>query len=138
MARFPQASSRRCRRRPNSRARRSAFSSSATPRPALGSGAPTRLLAGRGGVKLDFGTSSEADLGALYARLAAETPTRKIAYKAMKPDAFFVVSGQDGATKFYTRFDRKESANPPIRGFTFSYPASQAALLDRVAIAVAN
>ena len=99
-------------------------------------GAPAKLLSGR--VKLDFASSADPDLSALYARLAAATPTRKIAYKAMKPDAFFVVSGQDGATKFYTRVDKNGAATPPIRGFTFSYPAAQAALFDRIAIAVAN
>ena len=114
-------------------------------------GAPAKLLNGRGNAganahakvfessaRLDFASSADADLSALYARLTAETATRKVAYKAMKPDAFFVVSGQDGAAKFYSRFEKNESANPPIRGFTFSYPASQGAQLDRVAIAVAN
>ncbi len=99
-------------------------------------GAPSKLMTGR--VRLDFARSADPDLNALYARLAAGTATRKIAYKAMKPDAFFVVSGQDGATKFYTRFEKNAAASPPIRGFTFSYPVSQAALLDRIAIAVAN
>ena len=65
-------------------------------------------------------------------------PARKIAYKAIKPDAFFVVSGQDGPVKFYTRFDKNPIASQPIRGFTFAYPASQTATLDRIAIAIAN
>ncbi len=101
-------------------------------------GAPLKLLSARGGARLDFASNADADLGALYARLSAATPTRKIAYKAIKPDAFFVVSGQDGPVKFYTRFDKNPNANPPIRGFTFAYPASQTASLDRVAIAIAN
>jgi hypothetical protein len=101
-------------------------------------GAPLKLLSARGGASLDFASNADADLGALYARLSAASPTRKIAYKAIKPDAFFVVSGQDGAAKFYTRFDKNTTASPPIRGFTFAYPASQAAQLNRVAIAVAN
>jgi Putative peptidoglycan binding domain len=100
-------------------------------------GAPTRLIALKNGPKLDFAASAETDLAALYARLSAETPTRKIAYKAMKPNAFFVVSGRDGAQKFYSRFEKNEAMSPPIRGFTFSYPAS-AQSLDRVALAVAN
>jgi peptidoglycan hydrolase-like protein with peptidoglycan-binding domain len=58
-------------------------------------GAPTRLIGGRNGARLDFASSAEADLGALYARLSAPNPTRRIAYKAIKPDAFFVVSGRD-------------------------------------------
>jgi peptidoglycan hydrolase-like protein with peptidoglycan-binding domain len=101
-------------------------------------GAPLKLLSALAGARLDFASSADADLGALYARLSAATPTRKIAYKAIKPDAFFVVSGQDGPVKFYTRFDKSATATPPLRGFTFAYPASRTAALDRIAIAIAN
>jgi hypothetical protein len=101
-------------------------------------GAPMKLTNTRLGARLDFASSADPDLSALYARLSAATPARKITYKAVKPDAFFVVSGQDGALMFYTRFDKNETASPPMRGFTFAYPASQAAQLNRVAIAVAN
>jgi hypothetical protein len=100
-------------------------------------GAPRKLMA-PDGAKLDFVASADVDLAALYARLSADTPTRKVAYKAMKPNGFFVVSGQDGETKFYARYERNESASPPIRGFTFFYPAARAAQFDRIAIAVAN
>ena len=100
-------------------------------------GAPTRLMAEKNGPKLEFASSADPDLAALYQRLTAETPTRKIAYKAIKPGAFFVVSGQEGAMKFYSRFERSEGASQPIRGFTFSYPAT-AQNLDRVALAAAN
>jgi peptidoglycan hydrolase-like protein with peptidoglycan-binding domain len=101
-------------------------------------GAPLKLISARAGVRLDFASSAGLDLGALYARLSAATAARRVVYKAIKPDAFFVVSGQDGATMFYTRFDKSETASPPIRGFTFAYPAAQAAQLNRVALAVAN
>ena len=101
-------------------------------------GAPLKLINGRGGARLDFASSADADLDALYARLVTATPTRKVIYKAIRPDAFFVVSGQDGATMFYTRFDKNATATPPVRGFTFAYSAAQAAQLNRVAIAVAN
>jgi Putative peptidoglycan binding domain len=101
-------------------------------------GAPLKLLRALPGARLDFAANADADLGALYARLSATTPARKVAYKAIKPDAFFVVSGQDGPVKFYTRFDNNPNAIPPIRGFTFAYPASQTAYLDRIAIAIAN
>jgi peptidoglycan hydrolase-like protein with peptidoglycan-binding domain len=101
-------------------------------------GAPLKLLRALPGARLDFAANADADLGALYARLSAATSARKIAYKAIKPDAFFVVSGQDGPVKFYTRFDKNPAASPPIRGFTFAYPASQTAYLDRIAIAIAN
>jgi Putative peptidoglycan binding domain len=101
-------------------------------------GVPLKLMNARRGARLDFASSADSDLDALYARLSATTPTRKVIYKAIKPDAFFVVSGQDGATMFYTRFDKNAPAKPPMRGFTFAYPAAQAAQLNRVAIAVAN
>jgi hypothetical protein len=101
-------------------------------------GAPLKLLGARGGARLDFASNADADLGALYARLSMPTPARKIVYKAIKPETFFVVSGQDGATKFYTRFDKNATASPPLRGFTFAYLASQTAPLDRIAIAIAN
>jgi hypothetical protein len=101
-------------------------------------GAPLKLLRTLPGARLDFAANADADLGALYARLSAATSARKIAYKAIKPDAFFVVSGQEGPVKFYTRFDKNPNATPPIRGFTFAYPASQTAYLDRIAIAIAN
>src|ERR1700733_5668864 len=101
-------------------------------------GAPLKLLRALPGARLDFAADADADFRALYARLSAATPARKIAYKALKPDAFFVVSGQDGPVKFYTRFDKNPNATPPIRGFTFAYPASQTAYLDRIAIAIAN
>ena len=100
-------------------------------------GAPMKLMAEKNGPKLAFASSADPNLAALYARLAAETPTRTVAYKAMKPNAFFVVSDQDGPQKFYSRFEKNESANPPIRGFTFAYSAA-AKDLDRVALAVAN
>ncbi len=100
-------------------------------------GAPTKLLGAKNGPKLDFAVSADPDLGVLYAQLTAESATRKVAYKAMKPNAFFVVSGQEGTQKFYSRFEKSEGATPPIRGFTFSYPAATQ-YLDRVALAVAN
>ncbi len=104
-------------------------------------GAPAKLFAR--GVKLDFVSDPNGDLAALYAKLAVETPTRKVSYKAMKPNSFFVVAGQEsggqnGPTKFYMRYDRQEGASPPIRGFVFSYPAANAADFDRLAVAVAN
>ena len=100
-------------------------------------GAPTKLMAEKNGPKLDFAASSDPDLAALYTRLSTESPTRKVAYRAIKPNAFFVVSGQDGAQKFYSRFEKNDGANPPIRGFTFSYSAA-APNLDRIALAVAS
>ena len=100
-------------------------------------GAPAKLIDAKGGVTLDFASDASGDLAALYARLSADSPTRKVAYKAMKPGAFFVVSGEDRGRKFYTRYNSSAAATPPIRGFTFAYPATRSDL-DRVALGVAN
>ncbi len=100
-------------------------------------GAPTKLMGAKSGVTLDFASDTSGDLAALYAKLSAPTAARKISYKAIKPDAFFVVSGQEGGKKFYTRYERNVDGVPPIRGFTFAYPAARGDL-DRVALAVAN
>jgi len=86
-------------------------------------------------------TGEDVDLAALYGKLIAESPGRKITYKAMKADEFFVVAGEEAGRKFYSRF-AKAPANwpegPSLRGFTFSYPKAQAADLDKVALAIAN
>ncbi len=86
-------------------------------------------------------TGEDADLAALYGKLIADSPGRKITYKAMKADEFFVVAGEEAGRKFYSRF-AKPPANwpdgPSLRGFTFSYPKTQAADLDKVALAIAN
>ena len=99
-------------------------------------GAP-KLITPKSGVTLDVASDPGGDLAALYARLSADGPERKVAYKAMKPGAFFVVSGRDGGKKFYARYELKTGASPPIRGFTFAYPTARNDL-DRVALAVAN
>ncbi len=101
-------------------------------------GAPIKLIAARGGPRLELAAGPDADLAALYLRLSAGTATRRVVYKAMKPDQFFVVSGQEGPTKFFSRYEKNVAANPPVRGFTFAYPAARASELDRVALAVAN
>ncbi len=113
------------------------FQTIADPRIGARIGAPTKLLGARSGVTLDFASDLGADLAPLYARLSTESPARKVAYKAIKAGAFFVVSGQDAGRKFYTRYELNAAATPPIRGFTFSYPAGRNDL-DRVALAVAN
>ncbi len=80
-------------------------------------GAPAKLIDAKGGVTLDFASDASGDLAALYARLSADSPTRKVAYKAMKPGAFFVVSGEDRGRKFYTRYDferRRDPADPRL------------------------
>ena len=113
------------------------FQTIADPRTGARIGAPTKLLGARSGVTLDFASDPGGDLSDLYARLAAESPVRKVAYKAIKAGAFFVVTGQDAGRTFYTRYELNLAAAPPIRGFTFSYPVARGDLF-RVALAVAD
>jgi len=109
-----------------------------------------RLTKADGSATLELLTPpvAESDLAALYAKVSADAPERKIAYKAIKPDVFFVVTGEEAARKaasgveqparnFYTRY-AKGGANQGLRGFTFSYPAAQASEYDRIALAIAN
>jgi len=105
-------------------------------------GADLRLMKADGTVKLDLHSGrGEANMAALYARLSADAPGRKITYKATRPEAFFVVSGEEAGKKFYTRFAKAPTNWPDpnaLRGFTFAYPLTQASALDRIALAVAN
>ncbi len=90
---------------------------------------------------MQYRTGEEAGLAAQYAKLTADANGRKVAYKAMKADDFFVVAGEEAGRKFYSRF-AKAPANwpdgPSLRGFTFSYPSALAADFDKVALAIAN
>jgi hypothetical protein len=97
----------------------------------------TRLASKDGAVALDiYAPAKEETLDSLYHLLTAENGDRKVAYKAMKADAFFVVSGEEGETKFYVRY--AAGPNGALRGFEFRYPKARAEAFDRVAIALAN
>jgi hypothetical protein len=119
-------------------------------------GAPLRLLEKRnsmgpqtqmtnrdGSVSLDLlaPRSAQRSLAALYAKLSAESANRRVNYKAMKPDSFFVVAGEQGQRKFYLRYAVAPPGAPDagvLHGFEFTYPIAEAAELDRVALAIAN
>lgn len=98
----------------------------------------TRLASKDGAIELMLAApkSSDDTLATLYARLSADAPNRKITYKAMKADAFFVIAGEEAGRKFYRRY----AAGPggALRGFLFVYPVARGEDLDRVALAVAN
>jgi peptidoglycan hydrolase-like protein with peptidoglycan-binding domain len=106
-------------------------------------GSQTQMTNRDGSVSLDLlaPPGAQGSLAALYGKLSAETPERKITYKAMKADTFFVVAGEQGPRKFYLRY----GVAPPaardagaLRGFEFAYPVAEASELDRVALAIAN
>jgi hypothetical protein len=70
----------------------------------------------------------------LFDQLRQDGPGRKVSYRLQRPD-WFVVSGEEGGRKFYTRLAQGPDS---IRGYTFRYPATQAAAFDRMMIAIAN
>jgi peptidoglycan hydrolase-like protein with peptidoglycan-binding domain len=70
----------------------------------------------------------------LFERMRQDGPGRKVTYRLQRPD-WFVVSGEEGARKFYTRLAQGPDG---VRGYTFRYPADQSANLDRIMIAIAN
>ncbi len=106
-------------------------------------GAQTQMTNRDGSVSLDLFAprSAQTSLAARYAKLSAESANRKVTYKAMKPDSFFVVAGVQGQRKFYLRYAVAPAGAPDagvLRGFEFAYPIAEAAELDRVALAITN
>jgi len=94
-------------------------------------------------VTLDLGApkGADANLQTIYAFLSADATGRKVVYKAIKADAFFVVTGEEAGKKFYARFNQGAAGAPEaglLRGFRFAYPLARAAEFDRIALAVAN
>ena len=95
-----------------------------------------RIMKADGSITLDLASVSgaAADLPAMYAKLIADAPGRRIAVKLIRPD-FFVASGEEAGQKFYARFAKSPAGL--ARGFTLTYPAADAGF-DRIALAVAN
>ena len=99
----------------------------------------TSLSSANGEIGLYLKETS-GDLTALYKTLIAAS-NRKITYKYLKPETFFVIAGEEGDKKFYRRYvvapgdtgDRKK-----LRGFAFLYPKAKENAFDPVALAVAN
>jgi peptidoglycan hydrolase-like protein with peptidoglycan-binding domain len=95
----------------------------------------TSLVSADGQIALYLKEAS-GDLAALYKTMVA-APNRKVTYKYLKPDDFFVVAGEEGDKKFYRRYAPSEDGKR-LRGFAFLYPKARAKALDPVALAVAN
>ena len=99
----------------------------------------TRWASADGAISLETRQSSDNDeaLAILFAQLIAEGPTRKITYKAMRPN-FMVVSGQSGDSAFYT-YLAIGPAGPArsVRGYTFAWPKGRPDL-EIVNLAIAS
>ena len=92
---------------------------------------------GRVGLYLREATGS---LAALYKSFSADVGARRVSYKVLKADAFFVTAGEEGDNKFYRRYAASPGGgdNAKLRGFAFIYPKARAKALDPVALAIAN
>lgn len=74
------------------------------------------------------------ELPSLFERMRQDAPGRKVTYRLLRPE-WFVVSGDEGARKFYTRVAQGPAG---IRAYTFRYPAAEARAMDRLMVAIAN
>ena len=106
-------------------------------------GTETRLSNRDGSITLDLNAvaSGAGKLDDIYKRYIVEGPDRKITYKAVKPDNFFVVAGEAAGRKFYIRYTQAPAGAADAgasRGFIFTYPAADAKALDIVSLAIAN
>ncbi|KQT89792.1 hypothetical protein ASG60_08925 [Methylobacterium sp. Leaf469] len=121
------------------------------PDPASGTvlGLPERLLPKRGAIpggtrwqsadgRITVETKSfapgESSLEAMFARLTAPTPERRVTYKLQRPD-FLVVTAETPAGKSYIRYAAGEAG---LRGLTLGYDKALSETFDRLVIAIAN
>ncbi len=80
----------------------------------------------------------QTELPALYERLRAPAPGRKVTYAILRPD-FLVVSGEDQRGLFYTRAARGEANGKPFtRGYTLVYARELQASFGIFSIAISN
>lgn len=96
----------------------------------------TRWQSANGGITLDTKSfpSGETDLDALFTRITAPMPDRKVTYKIKRPD-FLVVTAETAQGKSYIRY---AAGAEGIRGFTIGYGRDAATEVDRLVIAIAN
>ncbi len=74
----------------------------------------------------------------VFDRMSGGSGARKVTYKLLRPD-FFVVVGEIGERKFYSRFALGTSeGRPMIRGITLAYPKTEAGRMDAVSLAAAG
>ncbi|KQO65720.1 peptidoglycan-binding protein [Methylobacterium sp. Leaf88] len=76
----------------------------------------------------------ETGLEAVFARITAPGPDRRVTYKLLRPD-FLVVTAETGTGKSYIRYAAGEAG---LRGLTLGYDKALSGEVDRLAIAIAN
>ncbi len=78
--------------------------------------------------------AGETGLEAVFARITAPNPDRRVTYKLLRPD-FLVVTAETATGKSYIRYAAGEAG---LRGLTLGYDKALAGEVDRLAIAIAN
>ncbi|KQP30778.1 peptidoglycan-binding protein [Methylobacterium sp. Leaf104] len=78
--------------------------------------------------------AGETGLEAVFARVTAPSPDRRVTYKLLRPD-FLVVTAETGTGRSYIRYAAGEAG---LRGLTLGYDKALAGEVDRLAIAIAN
>ena len=76
----------------------------------------------------------ETSLEAVFARITAPSPERRVTYKLQRPD-FLVVTAETATGKSYIRYAAGETG---VRGLTLGYDKALAETFDRLVIATAN
>ena len=89
-------------------------------------GAPSKLMAARGGPRLDLAAGPNADLAALYQRLSAGDRKPQGGLQGDEAGPVLRRLGAGGADEILFALREEANANPPVRGFTFAYPAARA------------
>lgn len=78
--------------------------------------------------------AGETGLEAVFTRITAPSPDRRVTYKLLRPD-FLVVTAETATGKSYIRYAAGEAG---LRGLTLGYDKALAGEVDRLAIAIAN
>lgn len=106
-----------------------------TTRSDLPSGSQWRGALGRATLSSADLPGTNDDLAKLYETRSTDTAnSRRVTYRVLRPD-WFVVTGEIGSRRFYTRYTTDGSR---LRGYTITYDASAAPQWEPLVIAIAN
>jgi hypothetical protein len=91
-----------------------------------------------GSASVETFREADVELPALYERLRATAPGRKVTYSILRPE-FLVVTGEDQRGLFYIRAARGEVIGKPMmRGYTLVYARTLQSSFDVFSIAISN
>jgi hypothetical protein len=91
-----------------------------------------------GSASVETFREADVELPALYERLRATAPGRKVTYSILRPE-FLVVTGEDQRGLFYIRAARGEvTGKPMMRGYTLVYARTLQSSFDVFSIAISN